>query len=423
MATVLLLPNQLFKHKYTRVVLWEHPEFFNENFSKVVLLYRWVCLQNYKKELEGNGVKVKYVRYDGSPSPGNYDFIEPANHQLEKQLKKLCGGKMLKSPQFLLSKKECEDYKVGKRLLHASFYKYMRRKFDLLMKADQPLGGHWSYDTENRLGAKKHKGALPDDLRPITQDLKAARHYLESNFPGAIGPSYEEALIHFPTTRSSARAWLRKFFDERLSRFGPYEDSIFRGHHRVYHAAISPMLNNGLLVPEDVLTLIRAAPKGSATLQSLEGFTRQIIGWREYMRMTYAKYGKNTSALKKLHGKKLGKEFYKATTGVPPVDDAIRSVLATGYAHHIRRLMVLGVYMRLNNVHPMEIYRWFSELFVDAYPWVMWSNVLGMSQYVLRVPIVRKLYLCSSAYILRMSDYKRGPWCGKWDSLYRAAKK
>ena len=187
------------------------------------------------------------------------------------------------------------------------------------------------------------------------------------------------------------------------------------------HGVLTPMLNIGLLTPQQVLdrTLARAE-LGDIPLNSLEGFIRQIIGWREFRAAMYRRHGvtRRTGNFWNFADRPIPEAFYTATTGLPPIDDAIRHALDTGYCHHIERLMLLGNVMLLCGFHPNRIYTWFMELFVDAYDWVMVPNVYGMSQFADGGIFTTKPYLSGSNYVRKMSDYRKGPWCEIWDGLF-----
>jgi deoxyribodipyrimidine photolyase-related protein len=183
---------------------------------------------------------------------------------------------------------------------------------------------------------------------------------------------------------------------------------------------LTPALNIGLITPSEVLRItLDFAKENNIPINSLEGFIRQIMGWREYIRAIYELEGvkQRNSNFFEL-GRRIPESFYNATTGIEPIDDTIRKVLSTAFTHHIERLMILGNFMLLSEFHPNEVYKWFMEMFIDAYDWVMVPNVYGMSQYADGGLICTKPYISSSNYILKMSNYKKGEWSEIWDSLY-----
>lgn len=186
------------------------------------------------------------------------------------------------------------------------------------------------------------------------------------------------------------------------------------------HSALSPLINIGLLNPDEVVREALAMAKTrSLPLASLEGFIRQVIGWREFIYGIDLVFGERQSSSNFFkHERKLKPCWYDATTGLPPVDDAIRKALQRGYNHHIERLMVLSNVMLLTGVAPSEVHRWFMEMYVDAHEWVMGPNVFGMGQFSDGGIFATKPYICGSNYIRKMSDYPTGPWCETWDALY-----
>ena len=202
--------------------------------------------------------------------------------------------------------------------------------------------------------------------------------------------------------------------------FGDYEDAIAKNETTLFHSVLTPALNIGLLTPEQIIDeTLKYHSQTEIPLNSLEGFIRQIIGWREFMRGVYEFEGVFERTNNHFnHTRKIPKSFYYGTTGIDPIDNTIRKVLKSGYCHHIERLMILGNFMLLCEFDPDEIYRWYMELFIDAYDWVMVPNVYGMTQYADGGLITTKPYISSSNYVLKMSDYKKGKWCEVWDALY-----
>jgi deoxyribodipyrimidine photolyase-related protein len=309
------------------------------------------------------------------------------------------------------------DYASGhKKWYFTDFYLAQRKRLGILLDADgKPVGGKWSFDTENR---KK----LPKDIQIPTinwpkpnKSVSEAQRYVEKQFPES--PGAHEGF-RYPVNHAEAEQMLEDFMIHRLDEFGVYEDSIAANESFLFHSVLTPALNIGLLSPQQV---IQAAMKrgGKVPLNSLEGFVRQVIGWREYMRGVYVHLGRKQRCLNYWnHGREMPLALYTGSTGIEPVDNVIHRVLQTAYCHHIERLMVLGNFMLLCEIHPQAIYQWFMELFIDAYDWVMVPNVYGMSQYADGGLITTKPYISGSAYVLKMSNFKKGPWCAIWDALY-----
>jgi deoxyribodipyrimidine photolyase-related protein len=265
---------------------------------------------------------------------------------------------------------------------------------------------------------------MPPECDLASEDAYAveARKYVDKNFKDAWG---DTEPLWYPTSVEGSEAHLKRFLSERLSNFGDYEDSISREHTFLYHSVLTPMLNVGLLSPSRLVDAVLESglePKRGSSpvpMNSLEGYVRQVIGWREYMRLVYRKLGTQQRTRNYWgHDRQLPSSFYDGTTGIVPVDQTIHRVLRYGYCHHIERLMILGNFMLLCEFHPDAIYRWFMEMFVDAYDWVMVPNVYGMSQHADGGLITTKPYISGSSYVLKMSDYKKGDWTGVWDGLY-----
>jgi deoxyribodipyrimidine photolyase-related protein len=199
-----------------------------------------------------------------------------------------------------------------------------------------------------------------------------------------------------------------------------YEDAIVAKENILHHSVLTPMLNTGLLTPQQVLdAVLKHAEAYGTPLNSVEGFVRQVIGWREFIRIVYEREGsKQRSTNYWKFKRKIPAGFWTGTTGIAPIDITIRKVLATGYCHHIERLMVLGNFMLLCEFDPDEVYKWFMELFIDAYDWVMVPNVYGMTQFADGGLMTTKPYISGSNYLMKMSDYEKGDWQQVWDGLF-----
>ncbi len=241
---------------------------------------------------------------------------------------------------------------------------------------------------------------------------------MKLNFPGNPGAVSEK--VRYPVTFDESRAWMESFFRERFHDFGAYQDAIVRDETILNHSLLSPMMNSGLISAEEVIRNTQeygAAQK--IPLNSLEGFIRQILGWREFIRAVYQLKGsfQRTRNFWEF-SREMPDSFYTATTGIDPVDDVIREVLDTAYCHHIERLMILGNFMLLCEIDPDEVYRWFMEMFIDSYDWVMVPNVYGMSQFADGGMMATKPYISGSNYIMKMSDYKKAEWQETWDALF-----
>ncbi len=324
---------------------------------------------------------------------------------------------VLNTPMFLDSRESFKDFVGDKKfLLQANYYKKARKEMDILIENDKPVGGKWSFDDENR--KKLPKDYLIPKLPVIKErdDFEEISNFINTEFndhPGSINNI-------FPYTTEQALDWLDTFFEERFKDFGPYEDAIFMGEHFQLHSALSSSMNLGIITPQQIITKAKDyAEANDIPLNSLEGFVRQIIGWREFIRGIYQNFSeKMINSNYWNHNRKLSEAWYSGDTGIEPLDDAIKGALEFGYTHHINRLMVLASIMNMSRIHPSEIYKWFMEMFVDSSEWVMVPNVFGMGTFADGGIFATKPYISGSSYILRMSNFKKGDWCEIVDGLY-----
>jgi len=324
---------------------------------------------------------------------------------------------VLNTPMFLDSRESFKNFVGDKKfLLQANYYKKARKEMDILIENQKPVGGKWSFDDENR--KKLPKGYIIPKLPVIKErgDSDEISSFINTEFndhPGNINNI-------FPYTTEQALDWLDTFFEERFKDFGPYEDAIFMGEHFQLHSALSSSMNLGIITPQQIITKAKDYAKANdIPLNSLEGFVRQIIGWREFIRGIYQNFSeKMIDANYWNHNRKLSEAWYTGDTGIAPLDDAIKGALEFGYTHHINRLMVLASIMNMSRIHPSEIYKWFMEMFVDSSEWVMVPNVFGMGTFADGGIFATKPYISGSSYILRMSNFKKGDWCEIVDGLY-----
>jgi deoxyribodipyrimidine photolyase-related protein len=435
----LVYPHQLFEHSpatigVQTIYLVEDPLFFSQyTFHRQKLMLHRASMKRFANEQAKGARKVRYV--EASELRESCDIgtilkkegvaqvrcVDPEDDFLTRRISRGCRQNQLaltflKDPHFLTSTDDMESFVEGKqKLFFTHFYIEQRKRLKLLVDGSgKPEGGKWSFDTENRKKLPKHLD-IPSITYPAEDDVdREARRYVESSFPNAWGPN--ERLL-YPSSRQEAKRWLSQFIRERLRLFGDYEDAIAAKHKILFHACITPALNIGLLSPSEVVDAVLQVP--DLALNSKEGFVRQVIGWREFVRLVYRSRGSVQRTTNYWgHHRKLPSSFYDATTGIPPIDCVIQKVLDTGYCHHIERLMILGNLMLLCEFQPDEVYRWFMEMFIDAYDWVMVPNVYGMSQHADGGIMTTKPYISGSSYVLKMSDFARGEWCSVWDGLY-----
>jgi deoxyribodipyrimidine photolyase-related protein len=322
---------------------------------------------------------------------------------------------------FINTIADLEDYQnKTKKLFQTDFYIHQRKTRGILLDDfGAPIGGKWSYDAENR---KKYPAKRIPPESPNcefnTYQIEAAA-YVEKYFRQNLGNLNTE--MRYPIIPQEAQIWLQEFFEKRFAEFGEFEDAIVAKESFLHHSILTPMLNVGLLKPMDVIQqAITYGIKHNVPLNSIEGFVRQILGWREFVRYVYIHHGVKQRT-RNFWGfdRKIPASFYDGTTGIRPIDDAINKLKNTAYNHHIERLMVLSNFMLLCEFDPEEVYRWFMEMYIDAYDWVMVPNVYGMAQFSDGGMMVTKPYISGSNYIFKMSDYKKGEaWAEIWDALF-----
>lgn len=333
----------------------------------------------------------------------------------------------VRSPMFVTSRPGFAAYldETSGRPFMARFYEWQRRRLDLLMDHDdKPVGGRWSFDDENR---KKLPGKIdiPETAWATpTGHVAAVRKVVEERFADHPGRLPDGGAFWLPTTRRQALAWLRAFLDERFREFGPYEDALSDRDDVLFHSVLSPMMNLGLITPGEIVERAvehAEASEGDVPINSLEGFVRQIVGWREFVRGVYRHYDQKQSSTNFWnHTRTMKPCWYDATTGLRPLDDAIDKAKRLGWTHHIERLMVLANLMNLCEIEPTQAHRWFMEMFVDSSDWVMGPNVYGMGLMSDGGVFATKPYICGSNYLVKMSDqYKKSEdWCDIVDGLY-----
>lgn len=435
----LIFPHQLFAdhpslHTPDRLILVEDPLFFRQYpFHRQKLIFLRATMADFARRCRAQGKQVEVIssaRLEHTTDLAHIlkqkkvravRYVDPDDDWLGRRLtrgwkEQGITAEVLPNPHFLTSIDDITEYVAEKkRLFFTDFYIQQRKRLGILLDQGKPLGGKWTFDTENRKRLPKGLAIPPLPRLTLSADVTEARDSVRRDFPDALG---DDRDFIYPTTPAEARRWLDRFITERLASFGDYEDAISQQHDVMFHSVLTPMLNVGLVSPREVIDAVLAHSK-EVPLNSLEGFVRQVIGWREFIRLVYRTHGRmqrTSNFWGFTHPMPAG--FYRGTTGLPPVDRVIRRILQTGYCHHIERLMVLGNIMLLCEIHPNAVYQWFMELFIDAYDWVMVPNVYGMSQYADGGLMTTKPYLSGSAYIRKMSDYPAGPWCAIWDALY-----
>ncbi|MFB0835644.1 cryptochrome/photolyase family protein [Arthrobacter halodurans] len=465
----LVLPHQLFEQHLdvagdTVFVLIEHDLLFRQYaFHSHKLVLHRASMARFARLLMDHGYEVEVLESDAdrgsrdqlaqfvrNRGPAQVTWFDVVDDWLERDLiAGLADGgyrmrpeHVLETPNFLTDRQQIDDWFSRHDSHLQDFYVWQRRRLGILVDDGEPVGGRWSFDADNRKGLPRgyaphvvgrfarhpvlrREGTFDiDALMPgadaagggTPREVELAIAWVGAEFPHAPGDPH---LFAWPTSGDEAREHLQEFVRERLHDFGPYEDAISTAHPFIAHGLLTAALNIGLLDPRDVVRTVLEGADRHTPLASVEGFVRQVVGWREYMRATYRTSGRRMRTANRFdHRHALGDGWWDATTGLAPVDMVVSRVLATGYAHHIERLMVLGNAMSLLRIHPDRVYEWFMELFIDAYDWVMVPNVYAMSQFAAGEEITTKPYVSGSNYLRKMSDLPAGEWMPAWDGLY-----
>ncbi len=448
-AVTLIFPHQLFKQNTAlsperKVFLVEEWLFFHQyTFIKQKLVLHRASMQFYKSYLQKQSLEAEYIAatdpkcdirllnpYLAEQQITEIHYADVTDNWLEKRLTASASLHNINTikhatPNFLNQLTEVEDFfNLQKTYFQTDFYIWQRKKRNILLTANgQAEGGKWSYDHENRKKIAKGERIPAIQFPEENEFVREARTYVNTHFAenyGTTDSHNKTENVFFPVTFEEAEDWLEQFLHDRLPMFGVYEDAMIGNESFLYHSSLTPMLNIGLLNSQDIIDkAIAAAARENIPLNSLEGFIRQIVGWREYIRIVYEREG-SRQRTRNYWGftRKIPKSFWTATTGIAPVDKVISRVLKIGYSHHIERLMVLGNFMLLCEFDPDEVYRWFMEMYVDAYDWVMVPNTYGMTQFADGGLMMTKPYISGSNYIMKMSDYKKGDWQLTWDGLF-----
>lgn len=338
-------------------------------------------------------------------------YLQPPDHGTQKALITYFQNHgitttVLPSKSFITSRGQFADwYETQKAPKMESFYRWQRKRTGILMDGTTPRGGTWNYDHENRKPLPKDFRGVPEPYIPtpdtITKQVSTLVHKTFTTHPGSNSQPW------LPVTFNDADTAFERFVHERLAQFGTYEDAMKLDEPFLFHSVLSPLLNIGLLDPQQVVDAALAVD--NAPIATVEGFVRQIIGWREYMYGLYDRMPELKDANYFAFEKPLEDWWYSAdfeTQNIPEaVKHALRTVHRYGYNHHIERLMILGNWFLLNEYHPHSVNRWFMSMYVDAYEWVMLPNVIGMSQYADGGKVATKPYISGDSYLHKMGRF------------------
>lgn len=404
--------------------VWNEATYVKHHKKKIAYLFS--SMRHFAEELKYKGFKVEYIKLDDPNNTGFYiDEIRralkrnqfdrivithPSDYRVLLELKKsednfIVPIEIIPDNRFLCSMKDFKDWASDRKQLRMEyFYREMRKKYSILMELGKPVGGKWNFDSENRKspddGLCVPKPYL-NNLDSITQDVIKMVANIFSNHFGDLEPFY------FAVNRDQALLSLNLFLEQRLSKFGDYQDAMIEGEPWMYHSHISVYLNSGLLLPlECVKHAEEVYNQGLAPLNSVEGFIRQIIGWREYVRGIYwlkmPKYAESNFLNAK---RKLPNFYWTGNTKMNCLHQCVVETRANAYAHHIQRLMVLGNFALLAGIDPIEVNEWFLIVYADAYEWVELPNVSGMVLFADGGYLASKPYAAGGSYIKKMSNY------------------
>ena len=393
------------------------------------------AMRSYRDELEKNKIKVIYeklqinsityvdslIKLIKSKKIKNISFWDIEDKWFKNEIKKIQSHvnifEEMPSPMFLTNKDSfsemCPVRKKPKYKM-TDFYINQRKKLNILITNGKPTGGKWTYDNENR--KKIPKKLEPPSLLVFehTKHTTDVINIVTKEFKGHYG---DESNFNYPTTRKQALKNLDYFINKKFKNFGAYEDSVDQRSYLWFHSNLSSSLNIGLITPKEIL--LKISKIKNIPINSYEGFVRQLIGWREFMRCIYH-YESDEMEKRNFfkHKRKLKDTWYTGKTGLDPLDISINSTIKHSYSHHIERLMIQVNLMNLCEINPKDVYKWFMELYIDSSDWVMTPNVYSMGLFADGGIMATKPYICGSNYILKMMDFKKGNWCDTFDGLY-----
>ncbi len=399
--------------------VWSHK-------ARIVLFLS--AMRHFKQELETQNYRVDYHSLDDPKTtdslnkeldkaldvfkPDTIVFTEPGEWRVQDALTKIAKARKVEvdirpDRHFICSIDEFKKHAKGRKQLRLEyFYRELRRKINVLMDGEGPEGGEWNYDQQNRKSFGKSgpgRVSAPRSFKPdkITKEVIKLVNETFAGHPGSLDS------FDYPVTHDQAKQALDDFIKNRLPNFGDYQDALWTNEPFLYHSRLSSSLNLKLLDPRDVISAAETAyKKNKVSLASVEGFIRQVLGWREYVRGIYwlfmPDYSKK-NALKADHS--LPEFYWTGKTDMQCLQQTISQTLEHGYAHHIQRLMVTGLFAQLYGVNPKEVHEWYLAVYVDAVEWVELPNTLGMSQFADGGLMASKPYAATGKYIQRMSNY------------------
>lgn len=415
--------------EYVLMEVREEATYVRHHIQKILGFF--LAMRAFAKELEGRGFTVRYIALDDATnlhslaanveallSRGDYSSLEyqnPDEYRVAESLKEITArvsvpARAVDSEHFLTTPEFFQGvFKSHKRYVMENFYREVRRKYDLLMEEGEPIGGRWNYDAENR--KKLPKGVTPPPPLEFERDVSDIVALLQAHKVPSIG-SVDPRRFTWPVTREESLQLLNYFCEKLLPEFGSYQDAMHTEYRFLFHSKLSFSMNVKLISPLEVVeAAINAwrASKGAISIEQIEGFTRQIAGWREFMRGVYWAHMPRYKTLNFFGAKRpLPHYFWDGDTKMRCVKHAVDQSLEEAYAHHIQRLMVTGNFTILAGINPDEVDAWYLGIYADALEWVQLPNTRGMSQFADGGIVGTKPYTSSAAYINKMSNYCSG---------------
>jgi deoxyribodipyrimidine photolyase-related protein len=397
----------------------EEATYVRHHKKKIAFLFS--AMRHFAIELRLAGWTVDYVTLDDPENSGSLSgeveraktrhhcskvqLTEPGEWRLMEEIRGWANTTMLPDDRFIAGHEEFEQWADGRKSLRMEyFYRDMRRKTGLLMNGEKPEGGQWNFDHDNRKVAQRDL-LMPQPMRFVPDAItKKVLALVGERFVGHFG---DLEPFWFGSSRAQAEDAFNHFLDTGLARFGDYQDAMLRDEKFLYHAIVSIYLNCGLLDPLAMCLAVEARyHAGEVPLNAAEGFIRQVIGWREYVRGIYWLKMPGYTSGNALNATRPLPDFYwTANTNMACVKACVTQTREEAYAHHIQRLMVTGTFALIAGINPQELHEWYLAVYADAYEWVELPNTIGMSQFADGGLLASKPYAASGAYIDRMSDY------------------
>ena len=370
---------------------------------------------------------IEYLAQIHTEAPfSSVNVSRPSDFKTLKDLMYFCQSSNVElnvfdDKNFITSPSDYQYWAKDKKSTTQEFYyRWLRKRNNILMEDAKPAGGNWNYDKENRQGISKLKSSIPERSKIKTDQITLeVMIEVQEIFVNSYG---DLENFNWAVTHKEALKIFNDFLDNYLDNYGAFQDAINKDNAFMFHSLLSPYFNAGLLDPLSCIQIVEKKyheSNGTIPLNSVEGFIRQVLGWREFI---MGVYWHNMPQYKQQnfwnHKKDITDSWYTGETGIPPLDGAIKESIELGYTHHINRLMIISNLMNLCGIDPNIIYKWFMEMYVDTADWVMVPNVYGMGTFSDGGIFSTKPYICGSSYMLRMSNYKKGDWCDVVDGLY-----